>query len=87
MKIILPSRYEEGNPTLWKVGTAADFISSDSPLEYLGTFNTISFDNPASLPIKNHELTTDEVPSIFFFLVFYCLKLDSFYLTSFPALT
>ncbi|KAJ1688315.1 hypothetical protein LUZ63_019705 [Rhynchospora breviuscula] len=56
--------YEEGNPTLWKVGTAADFIWSEAPLEYLGTVNTISFDNPASLQIKNHELTTDEIKSL-----------------------
>ena len=56
-------RYEEGNTTLWKVGLASDFIWSDSqtPLEFLGSYNLISFDNQESLPIKNHELTTDDV--------------------------
>jgi hypothetical protein len=30
-------------------------------LELAGSFMEISFDDPASLPIKNHELTTIEV--------------------------
>jgi AdoMet-dependent rRNA methyltransferase SPB1 len=48
---------------LRKIGLASDFIWSEAhtPLEFLGSFNVISFDNPESLPIKNHELTTDEV--------------------------
>jgi len=48
---------------LWKVGLASDFIWSDSqtPLEFLGSYNLISFDNQESLPIKNHELTTDDI--------------------------
>ncbi|KAG2617455.1 hypothetical protein PVAP13_3NG181184 [Panicum virgatum] len=55
--------YEEGNTTLRKIGLASDFIWSDTqtPLEFLGSFNLISFDNPESLPIKNHELTTDDI--------------------------
>ncbi|CAN6327253.1 unnamed protein product [Urochloa humidicola] len=55
--------YEEGNTTLRKVGLASDFIWSDTqtPLEFLGCNNVISFDNPESLPIKNHELTTDDI--------------------------
>ncbi|KAJ1264130.1 hypothetical protein BS78_09G238900 [Paspalum vaginatum] len=55
--------YEEGNTTLRKVGLASDFIWSDAqtPLEFLGSYNVISFDNPESLPIKNHELTTDDI--------------------------
>ncbi|WVZ99631.1 hypothetical protein U9M48_044898 [Paspalum notatum var. saurae] len=55
--------YEEGNTTLRKVGLASDFIWSDvqTPLEFLGSYNVISFDNPESLPIKNHELTTDDI--------------------------
>jgi len=55
--------YEEGNTTLWKVGLASDFIWSDSqtPLEFLGSYNLISFDNQEPLPIKNHELTTDDI--------------------------
>ncbi|CAN6336782.1 unnamed protein product [Urochloa humidicola] len=55
--------YEEGNTTLRKIGLASDFIWSDAqtPLEFLGSYNSISFDNPESLPIKNHELTTDDI--------------------------
>ncbi|KAF8716181.1 hypothetical protein HU200_026457 [Digitaria exilis] len=55
--------YEEGNTTLRKVGLASDFIWSDAqtPLEFLGSYSVISFDNPESLPIKNHELTTDDI--------------------------
>ncbi|PWZ17120.1 hypothetical protein Zm00014a_015892 [Zea mays] len=55
--------YEEGNTTLRKVGLASDFIWSDTqaPLEFLGSYNAISFDNPESLAIKNHELTTDDI--------------------------
>uniref|UniRef100_A0A0D9WJV3 Putative rRNA methyltransferase n=1 Tax=Leersia perrieri TaxID=77586 RepID=A0A0D9WJV3_9ORYZ len=58
--------YEEGNTTLRKVGLASDFIWSEAltPLEFLGSFNAISFDDPASLPIKNHELTTDEIKAL-----------------------
>jgi len=39
------------------------FIWSEAqaPLEFLGSYNAISFGNPESLPIKNHELTTDDV--------------------------
>ena len=57
-------RYEEGNTTLWKVGLASDFIWSEEPLEFLGSVNALSFDNPACLSIKDHELTTDEVISL-----------------------
>lgn len=53
--------YEDGDTTLRKVSTAADFIWSDSPLEILGSVTSISFDDPASLPIKDHALTTEEV--------------------------
>ncbi|CAL4901765.1 unnamed protein product [Urochloa decumbens] len=55
--------YEEGNTTLRKLGLASDFIWSDAqtPLEFLGSYTAISFDNPESLPIKNHELTTDDI--------------------------
>ncbi|KAM3193161.1 hypothetical protein ACQJBY_070003 [Aegilops geniculata] len=50
----------------WKTGLASDFIWSEAqaPLEFLGSFLTISFDDPASLPIKNHELTTDEIKQL-----------------------
>ncbi|KAI5010523.1 hypothetical protein ZWY2020_012660 [Hordeum vulgare] len=50
----------------WKTGLASDFIWSEAqtPLDFLGSFLTISFDDPASLPIKNHELTTDEIKDL-----------------------
>lgn len=47
-----------------KVSSAADFIWSDTPLEILGSVTSITFDDPACLLIKDHELTTEEV--IFF---------------------
>nr|BAK03550.1 predicted protein [Hordeum vulgare subsp. vulgare] len=55
--------YAAGVTVLEKVGLASDFIWSEAqkPREFLGSFTKISFDDPASLPIKNHELTTDEV--------------------------
>ncbi|XBI83442.1 hypothetical protein VPH35_091945 [Triticum aestivum] len=47
----------------WMIGLASDFIWSNAqtPLEFLGSFMAISFDDPASLPIKSHELTTEEM--------------------------
>nr|XP_040245889.1 adoMet-dependent rRNA methyltransferase spb1-like [Aegilops tauschii subsp. strangulata] len=47
----------------WMIGLASDFIWSNAqtPLEFLGSFMAISFDDPASLPIKSHELTTDQI--------------------------
>ncbi|XP_044968895.1 adoMet-dependent rRNA methyltransferase spb1-like [Hordeum vulgare subsp. vulgare] len=50
----------------WKTGLASDFIWSEAqtPLDFLGSFLTISFDDPASLPMKNHELTTDEIKDL-----------------------
>ncbi|KAK3195479.1 hypothetical protein Dsin_026789 [Dipteronia sinensis] len=53
--------YEDGDTTLRKVSSAADFISSSTPLEILGSVTSISFDDPASLGLKDHDLTTDEV--------------------------
>ena len=46
-----------------KVGLASDFVWSEAqtPLDFLGSVTEISFDDPASVPIKNHEITTDEV--------------------------
>jgi AdoMet-dependent rRNA methyltransferase SPB1 len=48
---------------LEKVSLASDFIFSEAqtPLEFLGSVTKISFDDPASLPLKNHEITTEEV--------------------------
>ncbi|KAF3450028.1 hypothetical protein FNV43_RR06107 [Rhamnella rubrinervis] len=56
--------YEEGNTTLWKVSTAADFISSNSPLDVLGSVTSITFEDQASLSIKDHDLTTEEVKTL-----------------------
>lgn len=49
-----------------KVASASDFIWSENPLEILGTVTSISFDDQASLPLKEHDLTTEEVLSIIF---------------------
>lgn len=54
-------RYEDGESILRKVASAADFIWSENPLEILGTVTCISFDDQASLPLKEHDLTTEEV--------------------------
>ena len=43
------------------MSSASNFIWSDSPLEVLGTVTCIAFDDPDSLPIKDHDLTTEEV--------------------------
>lgn len=56
--------YEDGVSTLRKVSSAADFIWSASPLEVLGSVTSITFNDPADLPIKNHDLTTEEVKSL-----------------------
>ncbi|XP_010531430.1 PREDICTED: putative rRNA methyltransferase isoform X1 [Tarenaya hassleriana] len=53
--------YEEGESIVRKVASAADFIWSENPLEILGSVTTISFDDQASLPIKDHDLTTEEI--------------------------
>ena len=54
-----------------KVSSAVDFIWSDSPLEILGSVTSITFDDPACLPIKDHALTTEEVNycSFYFFIL------------------
>ncbi|GAU42160.1 hypothetical protein TSUD_89590 [Trifolium subterraneum] len=56
--------YEDGNTTLRKVSSAANFIWSDAPLEILGSVTSISFTDPADLPIKDHDLTTEEVKAL-----------------------
>ncbi|KAF8013541.1 hypothetical protein BT93_I1398 [Corymbia citriodora subsp. variegata] len=53
--------YEDGETIFRKVSSAADFIRSESPLEILGSVTSISFEDPASLPIKELSLTTEEV--------------------------
>ncbi|XP_039013079.1 adoMet-dependent rRNA methyltransferase spb1-like [Hibiscus syriacus] len=56
--------YEDGETISKKMSTASDFIWSDSPLEILGSVTTITFGDPASLPIKDHSSTTEEVKAL-----------------------
>ncbi|XVF01085.1 hypothetical protein REPUB_Repub04eG0057200 [Reevesia pubescens] len=56
--------YEDGETISKKVSTAADFVGSDSPLEILGSVTSITFEDPASLPIKDHSSTTEEVKAL-----------------------
>ncbi|KAE8686440.1 isoflavone reductase-like protein [Hibiscus syriacus] len=56
--------YEDGETISKKMSTAADFIWSDSPLEILGSITTITFEDPASLPIKDHSSTSEEVKAL-----------------------
>ncbi|KAK8626806.1 hypothetical protein V6N13_134436 [Hibiscus sabdariffa] len=56
--------YEDGETISKKMSTAADFIRSDSPLEILGSVTTITFEDPASLSIKDHSSTTEEVKAL-----------------------
>ncbi|KAI9120011.1 hypothetical protein K1719_008980 [Acacia pycnantha] len=56
--------YEDGDTTLRKVSSAANFIWSDSPLEILGTVTSITFNDPADLIIKDHDLTTEDVKAL-----------------------
>lgn len=64
-------RYEDGDTTLRKVSSAADFIWSEAPLDILGSVTSIAFDDVTSLPIKDHALTTEEVTQSFFFFSFF----------------
>ncbi|KAJ0250997.1 Ribosomal RNA methyltransferase FtsJ domain-containing protein [Hirschfeldia incana] len=51
----------DGESILRKVASAADFIWSENPLEILGRVTSISLDDQASLPLKEHDLTTEEM--------------------------
>ncbi|EOA20147.1 hypothetical protein CARUB_v10000437mg [Capsella rubella] len=53
--------YEDGESILRKVASAADFIWSEKPLEILGTVTCISFDDQASLSLKENNFTTEEI--------------------------
>ncbi|CAN7014514.1 hypothetical protein IGI04_013213 [Brassica rapa subsp. trilocularis] len=53
--------YEDGESILRRVASASDFIWSENPLEILGTVTSISFDDEASRPLKEHELTSEEI--------------------------
>ncbi|KAF2317637.1 hypothetical protein GH714_033021 [Hevea brasiliensis] len=56
--------YEDGESIVRKVSSAADFVWSDTPLEILGSVTSISFEDPTSLPIRDHALTTEEVKTL-----------------------
>ncbi|KAK1298488.1 hypothetical protein QJS10_CPB14g00021 [Acorus calamus] len=56
--------YEDGNTTLRKVGLASDFIWTETPLEFLGSVTSISFDDPPSASVKDHKLTTEEIKAL-----------------------
>lgn len=43
------------------MSTAAEFVWSDSPLDILGSVTSITFDDQDSLPLKDHDSTTEEV--------------------------
>ncbi|KAK4477115.1 hypothetical protein RD792_016325, partial [Penstemon davidsonii] len=56
--------YEDGDTTLRKVCSASEFIWSESPLDILGSVTSITFNDDACLPIKDHTLTTEEVKAL-----------------------
>ncbi|KAM7514708.1 hypothetical protein LguiA_004291 [Lonicera macranthoides] len=63
-KVIHFLSYEDGDTILRKVCSAADFVWSDAPLDILGSVTSISFEDPACLPMKDHALTTEEVKAL-----------------------
>ncbi|XP_060197977.1 uncharacterized protein LOC132626953 [Lycium barbarum] len=56
--------YEDGATVLRKVCSVTDFVWSDNPVNVLGSFTSMSFDDPACLPIRDHALTTEEVKAL-----------------------
>nr|XP_004250420.1 putative rRNA methyltransferase [Solanum lycopersicum] len=56
--------YEDGATVLRKVCSVADFVWSDNPVQVLGSFTSMSFEDPACLAIRDHTLTTEEVKSL-----------------------
>ncbi|PIN12190.1 putative SAM-dependent rRNA methyltransferase SPB1 [Handroanthus impetiginosus] len=56
--------YEDGDTTLRKLCSASEFICSETPLEILGSVSSITFNDPESLPLKDHTLTTEEVKAL-----------------------
>ncbi|XP_049407701.1 uncharacterized protein LOC125871151 [Solanum stenotomum] len=54
--------YEDGETFLRKDCSAADFVWSD--IKSLGSVTSIKFDDPASLPMRDHPLTTEEVRTL-----------------------
>ncbi|XP_015866431.3 adoMet-dependent rRNA methyltransferase spb1 [Ziziphus jujuba] len=56
--------YEDGDTTLRKVSTAAEFVWSGTPLDILGSVTSIMFDDQDSLPLKDHDSTTEEIKTL-----------------------
>ncbi|KAM3306072.1 pre-rRNA 2'-O-ribose RNA methyltransferase [Capsicum chacoense] len=56
--------YEDGATVLRKVCSVANFVWSENPVQVLGSFTSMSFDDPACLAIRDHALTTEEVKSL-----------------------
>lgn len=56
--------YEDGATVLRKVCSVANFVWSDNPVQVLGSFTSMIFDDPACLAIRDHTLTTEEVKSL-----------------------
>ncbi|KAL8540217.1 hypothetical protein ACS0TY_001699 [Phlomoides rotata] len=56
--------YEDGDTTLRKLSSASEFIWSDAPLDILGSVTSITFNDPESMPMKDHTLTTEEVKAL-----------------------
>lgn len=48
-----------------KVCSAADFVWCNTPLDILGSVTSITFQDPSCSDIKDHALTTEEVPFVF----------------------
>ncbi|PIA27940.1 hypothetical protein AQUCO_07400049v1 [Aquilegia coerulea] len=65
------SGYADGDTTLRKVCLASVFVSSESPLDILGSVTSISFNDPACVAIENaiskkdqKKITTEEIKSL-----------------------
>ncbi|KAH0638849.1 hypothetical protein KY285_035435 [Solanum tuberosum] len=54
--------YEDGETVLRKDCSAADFVWSN--IKSLGSVTSIKFDDPASLPMRDHPLMTEEVRTL-----------------------
>ncbi|KAI3845501.1 hypothetical protein MKW92_033137 [Papaver armeniacum] len=56
--------YKKDMSILRTVVLASDFVWSGIPLEVLQTATSISFNDPACVPLKDHILTTEEVKAL-----------------------
>jgi AdoMet-dependent rRNA methyltransferase SPB1 len=60
----LACRYEEGTSLVHKTGSAAAFIKTDSPVEFLGSYNSITFEGPAGQRLLALKETDAEVRAL-----------------------